>query len=122
MIFDRWKLLAPVESSLPIEHPVLRSLAARRGIATPDDLRRHFEPSLDDLHDPALIHGMSHACERIDRAIRDRESILIYGDYDVDGVTSIVLLRTRRRCRLGRSSSPCRRLRAEDRSDRARAS
>jgi len=46
------------------------------------------------LHDPAGIHGISAACDRIERAVRDRETILIYGDYDVDGVTSIVLLQT----------------------------
>ncbi|HEX3109771.1 MAG TPA: single-stranded-DNA-specific exonuclease RecJ, partial [Thermoanaerobaculia bacterium] len=46
------------------------------------------------LHDPSTIHGMDFACERIARAIRDKEAIVIYGDYDVDGVTSIVLLQT----------------------------
>src|SRR5213075_1281740 len=49
---------------------------------------------LSDLHDPSAIHGMPEACERIERAVRDGETILIYGDYDVDGVTSIVLLQT----------------------------
>lgn len=51
-------------------------------------------PTMDDLHDPAGIHGITEACERIERAVRDRETILVYGDYDVDGVTSIVLLQT----------------------------
>src|SRR5437588_6708192 len=51
-------------------------------------------PAIDDLHDPSTIHGMDFACERIARAIRDKEAIVIYGDYDVDGVTSIVLLQT----------------------------
>src|SRR5207237_1329937 len=49
---------------------------------------------MSDLHDPASIHGIAEACERIERAVRDKETILIYGDYDVDGVTSIVLLQT----------------------------
>src|SRR5205823_15114187 len=66
----------------------------RRGVTSADDFRRFVAPSLDDLHDPARIHGMAAACERIERAVRDRETILIYGDYDVDGVTSIVLLQT----------------------------
>jgi len=67
---------------------------SRRGVVSADDFRRFAAPSLDDLHDPAGIHGMPAACERIERAVRDRETILIYGDYDVDGVTSIVLLQT----------------------------
>ena len=66
----------------------------RRGIADEESFRRFVAPSKDDLHDAALIHGIDHACERIARAIRDRECVLIYGDYDVDGVTSIVLLQT----------------------------
>jgi len=79
-----------------------RTLLGRRGLTDPEALRRFMEPSLEDLHDPWLIAGMAHACDRISRAIREQESILIYGDYDVDGVTSIVLLTTVLR-RLGAS-------------------
>lgn len=75
-------------------HPALRDIAVRRGIADADSWRRFVAPALADLHDPARIHGMAGACERIERAVRDRETILIYGDYDVDGVTSIVMLQT----------------------------
>src|SRR5207253_1031864 len=78
---------------LPI-HPILSAILANRGIASADDYRRFIAPTLSDLHDPAGIHGISAACERIERAVRDGETILIYGDYDVDGVTSIVLLQT----------------------------
>ena len=56
--------------------------------------RRFLNPSLDDLHDPLLLRGMDCALERLTRAIRDREKILIYGDYDVDGTTSVVILKT----------------------------
>ncbi|MGZ7080659.1 MAG: single-stranded-DNA-specific exonuclease RecJ, partial [Thermoanaerobaculia bacterium] len=56
--------------------------------------RRFTAPEITDLHEANGIHGIGEACERIERAIRDREGILIYGDYDVDGVTSIVLLQT----------------------------
>lgn len=63
-------------------------------MTTADAYRRFVAPSIDDLHDPAGIHGILEACERIERAVRDGETILIYGDYDVDGVTSIVLLQT----------------------------
>lgn len=95
-IFDRWLLpdAAPPAGSIPMEHPVLRSILIRRGITDEASYRRYIAPTADDLHDPSTIHGMAYACERIERAVRDRESIVIYGDYDVDGVTSIVLLQT----------------------------
>ena len=75
-------------------HPVIAGILHRRGIHTDDQYRRFIAPTVDDLHDPAGIHGIAEACERIERAVRDGETILIYGDYDVDGVTSIVLLQT----------------------------
>ena len=95
-IHDSWILaeLANNGAHLPITNPALRSILARRGVTSEDEFRRFVAPVLGDLHDPAAIHGMSSACERIERAVRDRETILIYGDYDVDGVTSIVLLQT----------------------------
>lgn len=95
MIFDSWIAAPAIDAShIPLRHPVLRALAARRGVSSAEEFERYTKPSLDHLHDPMEIHGMPGACERIEKAIRDRESILIYGDYDVDGVTSIVLLRT----------------------------
>jgi single-stranded-DNA-specific exonuclease len=75
-------------------HEVIRSLLVRRGVLTAEDYRRFIAPSLDDLHEARTIHGMTEACERIERAVRKNETVLIYGDYDVDGVTSIVLLQT----------------------------
>jgi single-stranded-DNA-specific exonuclease len=96
-IFDEWRLEAPAPDAatpLPIANATLRSILMRRGISDAEAFRRFVAPTLDDLHDPASIHGMDFACERIGRAIRDREAIVIYGDYDVDGVTSIVLLQT----------------------------
>ncbi|HVP48028.1 MAG TPA: single-stranded-DNA-specific exonuclease RecJ [Bryobacteraceae bacterium] len=55
---------------------------------------RHFLcPSLDDLHDPLKLRSMDRALERLTRAIRNKEQILIYGDYDVDGTTSVVILK-----------------------------
>jgi single-stranded-DNA-specific exonuclease len=95
MIFDSWLPLEPIDAPyVPLQHSVLRSAAARRGIGSLEEFDRYAHPSIEHLHDPMGIHGMEGACERIERAIRDREAILIYGDYDVDGVTSIVLLRT----------------------------
>ncbi len=72
-------------------------LAARvlagRGFDDPDSARRFLAPSLDNLHDPDLMLGMSSALERLRRAISEREKILLYGDYDVDGTTSVVILK-----------------------------
>ena len=95
-LFDSWIAAdqPPDDLTLPIAHAALRAILIRRGIGGGEEFRRFVAPSVDDLHDPATIHGIDHACERIARAIRDRETILIYGDYDVDGVTSIVLLQT----------------------------
>ena len=95
-IHDSWILAgsAPDKPRIPIAHPALRSIFARRGIASEDEFRKFVAPSLGYLHDPATIHGMTSACQRIERAVHDGETILIYGDYDVDGVTSIVLLQT----------------------------
>lgn len=85
---------APNDVSLPVANAALRSILIRRGIVDAEAFRRFVTPVIEDLHDPAAIHGMDFACERIARAVRDREAIVIYGDYDVDGVTSIVLLQT----------------------------
>lgn len=71
----------------------LATLLAQRGVSSPEDVVRFLEPSLDQLHDPYLMKGMREAIERIRRAIACNEKILIYGDYDVDGTTAVVLLR-----------------------------
>lgn len=96
MIHDSWLLLDPPPDNphLPIPNEKLRGLLVRRGVEDEESYRRFVAPSLGDLHDPSTIHGMEHACERIARAVRDGEGIVIYGDYDVDGVTSIVMLQT----------------------------
>jgi single-stranded-DNA-specific exonuclease len=96
VLHDHWHIVQGPENlpRLPIANDKLRAIVARRGVVTDDDFRRFAAPVIADLHDPAGIHGMSAACERIERAVRERETILIYGDYDVDGVTSIVLLQT----------------------------
>ena len=96
VIYDSWKLLpsAAGGESLPVTSDAIRSILVRRGVRSADEFRLFAAPELSDLHDPASIHGMDHACDRVARAIRDGEGILIYGDYDVYGVTSIVLLST----------------------------
>jgi single-stranded-DNA-specific exonuclease len=72
-------------------------LAARvlygRGVCDPAAARRFLHPALEDLHDPLLMRGMPQAVDRLRRAIAAGEKILVYGDYDVDGTTSVVVLR-----------------------------
>src|SRR5207237_1953665 len=72
---------------------VLASLLCMRGYSDSESAQRFLSPSLDQLHDPALMLGMEAAVERISRALANKEKILIYGDYDVDGTTGTVLLR-----------------------------
>lgn len=72
--------------------PVLATLLVQRGISTFDEAKKFFRPSLTDLYDPFLMKDMQAAVERIERAIRGNERILIYGDYDVDGTTAVALI------------------------------
>ena len=65
-----------------------------RGISEAESARRFLAPSLSDLHSPYKMTGMSTAVERLQRAIAGKEKVLIYGDYDVDGTTAIVVLKT----------------------------
>jgi single-stranded-DNA-specific exonuclease len=75
--------------------PLICELLIRRGYDTPERAKRYLRPRLEQLHDPDLMLGMPAAVERLVRAIRDRERIVIHGDYDVDGMCSTtVLLRT----------------------------
>lgn len=67
-------------------------LLANRGITKPDEARRFLKPSLDHLHDPELLVDLEPGVARVAQAISDRDPIFIYGDYDVDGVTSAALL------------------------------
>lgn len=73
--------------------PLAAKLLYERGIQTKEALTSFLQPSLEDLHDPYLLHDMDKAVERIRRAIEDYEQILIYGDYDADGMTSASILK-----------------------------
>lgn len=73
-------------------HPVLCRLLVQRGIETFDQAKAFFRPSLDDLHDPFLMQDMEAAVSRLHRAIEQQEKILLYGDYDVDGATSVAMM------------------------------
>ena len=73
--------------------PEAARLLFSRGIKDEDSLSRFLAPSLDDLHDPYLLHDMDKAVNRIRRAIEHGEFILVYGDYDADGMTSASILK-----------------------------
>ena len=74
-------------------HPVIARLLCLRGLADPDQARRFLHPDLAHLHDPFGLADMDRAVERLERAVAGRERIAIHGDYDVDGITSTVILR-----------------------------
>jgi single-stranded-DNA-specific exonuclease len=71
---------------------VVATLLAARGLGDEDALARHLTPRMTDLHDPFLLPDMERATGRIARAVRDGETVLVHGDYDVDGVTGTTLL------------------------------
>lgn len=83
-------LVDRLASELNIEK-VLVTLLIQRGIRTFDEARAFFRPQLSNLHDPFLLKDMDVAVERINKAITRNEKILVYGDYDVDGTTSVAL-------------------------------
>ena len=70
----------------------LSKLLVQRGIDDFDKAKKFFRPSLEDLHDPFLLKDMDVAVSRIEKAVFDKENILVYGDYDVDGTTSVSML------------------------------
>ena len=72
--------------------PLIAGLLVARGVTSPDDARHFLNPSLDDLHDPHCFRQMDAAVARIRRALRENEKVLVFGDYDVDGVTSTAML------------------------------
>jgi len=75
-------------------HPVFCNLLAQRGITSFEEAKLFFRPALENLHNPFLMKDMDKAIERINKAIASNEKILFYGDYDVDGTTSVALIYT----------------------------
>jgi single-stranded-DNA-specific exonuclease len=73
---------------------VLADLLVARGIEEPEVAARFLSPELGDLHDPLRMSGMKAALDRLEAALERKEKVLIYGDYDVDGTTAIVILKT----------------------------
>jgi len=71
---------------------IVSHLLVLRGITSFEDARTFFRPQISDLHDPFLLKGMEDAVERIELALKRGEKILVYGDYDVDGTTSVAMM------------------------------
>lgn len=95
----KWVIKAPGDTEaikkLAKELNISKSLAnllAHRDITTFEEAKNFFRPSLNDLHDPFVMKGMSKAVNRLNTAIKNNEKILVYGDYDVDGTTSVALV------------------------------
>jgi len=72
----------------------LANLLAQRGVTSYDQAKAYFRPQLEHLHDPFLMKDMHLAVERIEKALKKGEKILVYGDYDVDGTTAVALVYT----------------------------
>jgi len=72
--------------------PLLCLLLVQRGIFTVEAAKKFFKPNLSDLPDPFLLPDMHKAVKRLNRALGDKEKILVYGDYDVDGTTAVALV------------------------------
>ncbi len=94
----RWNLISAdstkvqsLQTGLKI-HPILCELLVQRGISSFEEAKLFFRPSLDHLHDPWLMKDMQKAVDRIKVATQQNQKILVFGDYDVDGTTSVATL------------------------------
>ena len=73
---------------------LLATILVNRNIIKDEDIRIFLNPTRNDFHDPYLLPDMEKAVDRIVTAIKNKEKIVIYGDYDVDGITSITVLKS----------------------------
>ena len=94
----RWNILQADESKVGILHNALKintticNILAERGIDTFEKAKHYFRPQLSHLHDPWLMKDMQKAVDRIITAFEKKEKILVFGDYDVDGTTSVACM------------------------------
>ncbi len=86
------KEVAKLANALQVS-PLISALLISRGYETAERAKKFLNPKYEDLHDPYLLKGMERAVQRILKAIENKEKILIWGDYDVDGTTGTVVLR-----------------------------
>lgn len=98
---NKWNFQKPTEEENRISKeladklaisPVICQLLVKRGITTEEEANKFFKPNLNDLHDPFLMPDMDKAVKRLNKALGEREKILVYGDYDVDGTTAVSLV------------------------------
>ncbi|HSR11832.1 MAG TPA: single-stranded-DNA-specific exonuclease RecJ, partial [Thermodesulfobacteriota bacterium] len=91
-----WRVINDGDPQVLIRELGLSAIAARvlvhRGVSDPDAARRFLSPSLSDLPDPSVMKDMDRAVARVSRALRSREKIHVFGDYDVDGTTATAVL------------------------------
>lgn len=73
-------------------NPIISRILMSRDIVEPGDVRRYLSPSLRDLHNPFLMQDMKKAVDRLIRSIYQQEKVVVYGDYDADGITSVAVL------------------------------
>ncbi|TXE18414.1 single-stranded-DNA-specific exonuclease RecJ [Psychroserpens burtonensis] len=85
------KTVEELQKALQVDRSVA-VLLVQRGIDTYEQAKRFFRPSFDELHDPFLMKDMDKAVARIEAALLNNENILVFGDYDVDGTTSVALM------------------------------
>jgi single-stranded-DNA-specific exonuclease len=83
--------VSSLQTALSVDETIAKLLSLR-GIKSFEEAKTFFRPSLDMLHDPFLMKGMAQAIERITNAIANHEKVMIFGDYDVDGTTSVALV------------------------------
>ena len=100
-MITKWNFQTPTEEELHKRDrlasqlglsPVVCLLLVQRGLTTVEEVKKFFKPSLNDLHDPFLMPDMEKAVKRLNKALGNKEKILIYGDYDVDGTTAVSLV------------------------------
>ena len=85
------EVISDLQNTLAVDETIAKLLALR-GITNFEEAKTFFRPNLDMLHNPFLMKGMHVAIERIIKAINNKEKVLIFGDYDVDGTTSVALV------------------------------
>ncbi|MDR1557152.1 MAG: single-stranded-DNA-specific exonuclease RecJ [Tannerellaceae bacterium] len=98
---NRWNFRNPTQEELHSREklveelglsPVISLLLVQRGVTSAEEVKKFFKPSLSNLHDPFLMPDMDKAVKRLNKALGNKEKILVYGDYDVDGTTAVSLV------------------------------
>ena len=100
-MINKWNIRPHTEEDLRIASmlaaelelsPAIGLLLIQRGVSTVETAKKFFRPNLNDLHDPFLMPDMYKAVKRLNKALGNKEKILVYGDYDVDGTTAVSLV------------------------------